>query len=70
MLKFDYFAIKNLTAAMKELTDYINNDYKPPRPAQPVVYGLQFTKLELAENWHMLTQTAMLAGLFESIPYE
>lgn len=29
MLKFDYFAIKNLTAAMKELTDYINNDYRP-----------------------------------------
>lgn len=33
---------------------FINSDYKPPRPADPVVHTLRFTQSELDRNWQMI----------------
>lgn len=41
---------------------YINGDYKPPTPKPPQSYGLEFTKLELVENWQMICNHALVRG--------
>lgn len=41
---------------------YINGDYAPPRPWAPQVYGLEFTPLEILENWLMLRGHAKYKG--------
>jgi hypothetical protein len=42
---------------------HVNGDYKPPRPPElPLVLGLQFTALELQENWAMLVNHAKRKG--------
>ena len=42
---------------------HVNGDYKPPRPPErPLVLSLEFTDLELRENWDMLTGHAREQG--------
>jgi hypothetical protein len=42
---------------------HVNGDYKPPRPPErPLVLGLEFTTLELQENWAMLVGHAKAKG--------
>jgi hypothetical protein len=41
---------------------HINGDYSPPRPWPPKIYGIEFTELEIEENWQMLVNTAKVKG--------
>lgn len=41
---------------------HINGDYKPPRPWQPRVYGIEFGEIEIQENWSLLTNHAKGKG--------
>ena len=41
---------------------HINGDYKPPRPWPPKVMGLEFSAMEIAENWSMLVTHAQQRG--------
>lgn len=41
---------------------YVNGDYHPPQPWQPKVYGLEFSRTEIEENWSMLVNHAKSRG--------
>lgn len=54
---------KALHTCLAKLTVlHINGDYAPPRPWPPRFFGLEFTELEVDENWQMLVNHATSRG--------
>lgn len=54
------FALDVLLAVLWVM--YINGDYKPPKPRPPLVFGLEFSQIEILENWSMLVNHARTRG--------
>lgn len=50
------------TRLAKFLILYINGDYAPPKPWEPKPFGIEFTELEIEENWAMLVNHAKARG--------